>query len=167
MSACDWTFLAARVSTKCSHLSHFESIRCVILMTFTIFFFNLLSFSAELECYDPLGMEDGAIEDRYIYANSRLEDSLPEYARLNHNFSWIPTDSAQNTWVKVYFPYQVPITGIITQGDERSDSWVKSFRVVYSLDHMTWIEVLDEDGEWEVSPGSFCVVQDCTNGRIE
>ena len=116
-------------------------------------FCNILSFSAELECYDPLGMEDGAIEDRYIYASSYLEDSLPEYARLNHNFSWIPTDSAHDIhiWVKVYFPYQVPITGIITQGDERSDSWVKSFSVDYCLDHVTWTHVVDESGEWEVS----------------
>ena len=118
-------------------------------------FMNIIAifriYSAELECYDPMGMEDGAIEDRYIYASSSLDDSLPECARLNHNCSWIPTDFAQNIWVKVYFPYQVPITGVIIQGDERSDSWVKSFRVEWSLDHVTWTHVVDESGEWEVS----------------
>ena len=107
----------------------------------------------ELECYDTLGMEDGVIEDRYIYGASSQADSLPEYARLNSNFSWMPTVYNNGQWIKVYFPYQVPITGIITQGDERSDSWVKSFRVDYCLDHFTWIHVLDENSEWEVSLG--------------
>ena len=95
-------------------------------------------------------MIDGAIEDKYIYGWSSLADSLPEYARLNHNSSWIPTVYNSGIWIKVYFTYQVLITGIITQGDERRDSWVKSFRVDYCLDHVTWTHVVDDDGAWEV-----------------
>ena len=106
----------------------------------------------KLQCYDPLGMEDGAIENRYIYASTSLEYSSPEFARLNHKSSWIPSNrNEQEEWIKVYFPYQVQITGIITQGDERSGSWVKSFSVDYCLDHVTWTHVVDESGEWEVS----------------
>lgn len=36
----------------------------------------------------------------------------------------------------------MPLTGMATQGDEDSKSWVQAFKLKYSLDSTNWISVL-------------------------
>ena len=110
-------------------------------------------------CIDPLGMESGFISDTQITSSSDLNDiSSASYARLNQHGeknsiegAWIAATNDKNQWVEVNLYRQTVITGVIMQGNPSSDQWVTRYKVEFSLDHVLWEYVPDENGIIEVS----------------
>ena len=104
----------------------------------------------ELPCYDTLGMENYNISDAQISASSSHDGYSPQDARLHFGSAWVAYQP-DIQWIQVRFLRQVPITGVITQGEEGENIWVKTYKVRYSLDYENWRFVLDENGEDEVN----------------
>ena len=110
-------------------------------------------------CTDPLGMESGTISDTQITSSSDLsETSTAIYARFNQlgevngtDGAWIAAANDKNQWVEVNLYRQMVITGVNMQGNPSSDKWVTRYKVEFSLDHVTWEYVRDENGNTEVS----------------
>ena len=102
-----------------------------------------------LVCADPLGMEDGRIEDSQITASSQHSISVaPKYARLNHITSeggWAVSHSDSDRWIQVNFNVPRMISGIILQGKLAHDQWVTKYTVAYSNDGASSTYVADVD----------------------
>ncbi|XP_072025095.1 lactadherin-like [Amphiura filiformis] len=75
---------------------------------------------------------------------------LPDLGRLNTAGAWRPNNNNVQQWIQVQFLRQLPITGIITQGEKGAIAWVTRYKVQYSLDYQTWNFVLDETGVEEM-----------------
>ena len=109
-------------------------------------------------CIDPLGMESGVISDTRITSSSDLsETSTAIYARLNQvgenngtEGAWIAATNDKNQWVEVNLYRQMVVTGVNMQGNPSSDKWVTRYKVEFSLDHVMWEYVCDENGIFEV-----------------
>ena len=96
-------------------------------------------------------MENFNISDTEITAISSKTGHTPQEARLHIGSAWVSFWPENHQWIMVRFLRQVPITGIITQGEKGEDAWVKTYKVKYTLDSQDWNYVLDENGEDEVS----------------
>ena len=95
-------------------------------------------------------MEDYNISDSKITASSSQSGYTPQNARLHTGRAWVSYHN-EYQWIQVRFLRQVPITGVITQGEQGENTWVKTYKVRYSLDNQYWKYVLDERGKEEVS----------------
>ena len=93
-------------------------------------------------CLNPLGMKDDTIPDSNIKASSALldpNDGVFVYngyeGRLDAGAFWLPSDSS-SSWVQVDFGYPnfKVINGIITQGSNYWNRWVKTLQVQYRND---------------------------------
>ena len=93
-------------------------------------------------CFKPLGISDGRIQDFQLISSSAFDNDFkmygPQRARLNMT-SWPPgyrsaPDKAYTGWIKVDFGYIMVITGIATQGygDTTVNEWLKSYMLLYS-----------------------------------
>ena len=104
-------------------------------------------------------MESGVISDNQITSSSELNDtSTAIYARFNQlgeinstDGAWIAATNDKNQWVEVNLYRQTVIAGVIMQGNPSSDKWVTRYKVEFSLDHIIWEYVPDENGTLEVS----------------
>ncbi|CAH1264749.1 VLDLR [Branchiostoma lanceolatum] len=109
--------------------------------------------------YVPLGVgldpdEPSAVSkipDLHMTASSRGDDFYPWLARLNHGEGqqlgacWSPAlgdDTEQ--WLQVKHDKVYEVAGVITQGAYNLDSWVTSYKLVFSV-----------DGEWTRNTGSI------------
>ncbi|XP_072025097.1 uncharacterized protein [Amphiura filiformis] len=116
-----------------------------------------------LPCYDALGMENGNISDTDISSSTTNGGYLPELARLHTASAWRSYYNNAQQWIQVQFLRQLPITGIITQGEKGANVWVTRFKVQYSLDYQTWNFVLDETGEEELFEANWDDSSPATN----
>ena len=104
-------------------------------------------------------MESGIISDTQISSSSDLSDtSTAIYARLNQlsekngtKGMWIAANNDKNQWIEVNLYRQTVVTGVNIQGNPSPDNWVSKYKVEYSLDHVTWDFVSDENEISEVS----------------
>ena len=95
-------------------------------------------------------MENYNISDEDISASSFQDGYTPQDARLHIGSAWV-SYWTEDQWIQVRFLRQVPITGVITQGEQGENTWVKTYKVKYSLDYKDWNFFLDENREDEVS----------------
>ncbi|XP_071961573.1 scavenger receptor cysteine-rich domain superfamily protein-like [Antedon mediterranea] len=99
-------------------------------------------------CRDPLGMENRNIDDIRISASSFASPLYaPSKARLNldvpggSGVAWKPVFSTSMQWIKVDLRVPHIVSGIQTQGRNRSGEYVRQFRLQYSQDGNTWADV--------------------------
>ena len=106
-------------------------------------------------------MEDYNISDSEITASSSQSGYTPEDARLHIGRAWV-SYWTEYQWIQIRFLRQIPITGVITQGESGENAWVKTYKFKYSLDNQDWKYVLDKSGEDQVSSvkeeACFCPV---------
>ncbi|XP_049862899.1 hemocytin [Schistocerca gregaria] len=121
--------------------------------------FPLPTTPAAPECVEVMGLENGMMYDEQLTASSVLNGDLhtfgPSQARLNKNGAWVPGISDTSQWLQIDFVTPSIVTGIITQGAPSSDSWTESFKVLYSLDGLTWNPVQDEKRMEKIFPANF------------
>ena len=96
-------------------------------------------------CSNPLGMKDETIEDHQITVSSLFSETAI-YARLDHDYAWIP--DADDSWIQVNLTVMRNVSGIVTQGHSELYSWVITYKVEHSVDGANWTYV-KEDGQIE------------------
>ena len=104
-------------------------------------------------------MESYVISDTQITSSSDLSDtSTAIYARLNQlgekngtEGAWIAATNDKQQWVEVNLYRQTIVTGVSIQGNPSSDKWVTKYKVEFSLNHVMWEYVRDENDVFEVS----------------
>ncbi|KAG8238941.1 hypothetical protein J437_LFUL000780, partial [Ladona fulva] len=109
----------------------------------------------EAICRDEMGLENGLMKDEQIEVSSVFNENgrfnVPNI-RINklqtetQGGAWIPATNSINEWVKFDFLEPRNLTGVITQGQNGGESWVETFKVMYSHDGKAWNPVLDRDG---------------------
>lgn len=125
------------------------------LHSFIHFFFIRFSLGT---CDDPMGMEKGLISDAQLTASSAWSNNPKRYgahrARLNLNTwpaGWSTKKFDPKPWLQIDLGTQKMVTGVATQGlGKRVGEWVKTYRVAYSDDGVTW-HVLRNGGRKKVS----------------
>ena len=97
-------------------------------------------------CQQALGMESGDIPDNQLTASSEGQWRLngePFYmsarnGRLNNNrlaSCWESASNDENQWLQIHLGDQyVNVTRIATQGCDRPEEWVTSYKLQYSDD---------------------------------
>ncbi|XP_031557799.1 nidogen-like [Actinia tenebrosa] len=98
------------------------------------------------KCDDPLGMEKGLISDAQLTASSAWSNNPKRHgahrARLNLDTwpaGWSTKKFDPKPWVQIDLGTHTMVTGVATQGLGKSiGEWVKTYRVAYSDDGVTW-----------------------------
>ena len=92
------------------------------------------------DCYKPLGLSDGRINDTQITANTVYNNNTKLYgpgrARLNRTGGYrAQPGSPAGAALSVYFPETMIITGIATQGyyGANIEEWTKKYNLGYSF----------------------------------
>ena len=114
-------------------------------------------------------MESNGISDTQITSSSDLSDkSTAIYARLNQvgekngtEGAWISATNDKNQWVEVNLYRQMVVTGVNMQGNPSSDKWVTKYKVEFSLDHVMWEFVPDENDIFEVRVKKIVYGNEC------
>ena len=111
-----------------------------------------------LVCDVPLGMENGRIKDNQItesgYISNRTRVYSPEKGRLNNGaLAWSPHTQDTNQWIQITLHearYSTPVSGIVTQGEYETNSWVKTYKIEYTTDGKLWQYMMGADGQHKV-----------------
>ena len=95
-----------------------------------------------VECSSaPLGMESRAIPDSAVTASSTWDSRLqPWQARINNEHCWSAGTSVVGEWLQVDLGKDTAVTKVATQGRSTSGQWVKSYKILFSLDEANWNE---------------------------
>ncbi|XP_033101998.1 deleted in malignant brain tumors 1 protein-like [Anneissia japonica] len=100
------------------------------------------------DCREPLGMENGNIGDLRISASGYLSlQFAPSKARLNldtgstRGVAWIPQSFTNSQWIKVDLRVPHLVTGVMTQGRNRTGEYVTQYTVKYSNDGILWTNI--------------------------
>ncbi|XP_059485087.1 hemocytin isoform X2 [Neocloeon triangulifer] len=106
------------------------------------------STEVEFLCDEPMGLEDGRLQEGSISVSSVLNGASDKFgenfARLGATSAWRTNRNAQNEWIVLDFTGPRKITAISTQGDTNSDTWVTAYTVQYSQDGHSWNDILDQ-----------------------
>ena len=102
-----------------------------------------------------MGMQDGYIRDAQIESILTYSHWYAQNSRLFSTInSWRPYYyHSANRWISVNLYRQTQVTGVVLQGDYVNSWWVKTYKVIYSLDNNfdNYFEfVKDESGNPEV-----------------
>lgn len=65
--------------------------------------------------------------------------------------SWKPVINNEHQWLQVDLPAEQIITGVVVSGEADSESFVSRFTVQYSLDGISFEDILTEDGYRQVT----------------
>uniref|UniRef100_A0A2C9K961 F5/8 type C domain-containing protein n=1 Tax=Biomphalaria glabrata TaxID=6526 RepID=A0A2C9K961_BIOGL len=89
-------------------------------------------------CNKEMGLQNQRIvNDNQLTASSFVESHEPVHARLspdNYERSWMPLPSDSNPYIQVDFKELKFLSGVVTQGEGREESWVTKYSVYYSTD---------------------------------
>ncbi|XP_068684537.1 lactadherin-like [Montipora foliosa] len=89
----------------------------------------------------PLGMESRAIQDSAVTASSTWDSRLqPWQARINNELCWSAGTSVIGEWLQVDLGKDTAVTKVATQGRSTGGQWVKSYKILFSLDEANWNE---------------------------
>ncbi|XP_038061700.1 lactadherin-like, partial [Patiria miniata] len=101
----------------------------------------------------PLGMENGTIQDDRITASSSRYRCPSGDARLNNENRWKPLNDT-NSWIEVDLVESTVVTGVITQGSGRK-WYVTAYKVAYKKQPSSDFEhVTDGNGNIKVFIGN-------------
>ncbi|XP_028414341.1 uncharacterized protein LOC114537501 [Dendronephthya gigantea] len=87
------------------------------------------------------GMQNGKIHNLQLNSSSVYQNKMmysPKNGRLHGENSWRAKTNDDKQWIQVDFSGEEIVTGIASQGDEKSEDWVKSYLVSYSLDGINY-----------------------------
>ncbi|XP_038060617.1 lactadherin-like [Patiria miniata] len=107
---------------------------------------------AERSSPQPLGMEDGTIQDERITASSSYYCCSASEARLNHDNGWIAESDDANPWIEVDLVESTVVSGVITQG-YRDTLYVKKYMVAYKKQPSSDYEHVNGNGDIKVFIG--------------
>lgn len=81
-------------------------------------------------------MQSGAIKDHQITASSYRNAAFPHRARFNAtDEGWEANKSDSNPWLQVdLLSYHTSVTKAATQGSGKTEQWVASYYLQYSID---------------------------------
>ncbi|XP_038060806.1 lactadherin-like [Patiria miniata] len=85
---------------------------------------------ADCSSPQPLGMEDGTIQDERLTASSTLNCCPASDARLNTDNKWIPSRKDANPWIEMDLVESTVVSGVITQGSGGA-YYVAQYKVSY------------------------------------
>uniref|UniRef100_A0A8C9YQM9 Coagulation factor V n=1 Tax=Sander lucioperca TaxID=283035 RepID=A0A8C9YQM9_SANLU len=94
------------------------------------------------ECYRPLGLESGSVNDNQITAINTRGSWKPHLARLNNLGKFNAWSTEQNkSWIQVDFQRPVVISQVATQGARQMlySQYVVKYAISYSTDRQKWI----------------------------
>lgn len=101
---------------------------------------HFLLFKFPLDCYGPLGIADGRINETQMVANSIFNNNKTLYgpgrARLNRTGGYRAQPGSQNSpALTVNFRKAMIVTGIATQGyyGENIQEWTKGYNLGYTF----------------------------------
>eukprot|EP00057_Strongylocentrotus_purpuratus_P014292 XP_011668766.1 PREDICTED: uncharacterized protein LOC590339 [Strongylocentrotus purpuratus] len=111
--------------------------------------FLLVKMMIASSAQEQLGMQDGRITDAQITASSCYEENYcPDRARLNQlrdgvkSGAWSARTLNQDQFIQADLRQLHEVSGVMTQGrNVQYSQWVTSFRVLYSIDGLTWTAV--------------------------
>ena len=99
-------------------------------------------------------MEDGSILDDQITASSEWDQNHgPSNARLNRpatpptKGAWTAKTNDLNQWIQVNLGGLKQVSGVVTQGRNGQNQWVRRFNVQYSQNGQIWNDVKDSNGQ--------------------
>ncbi|XP_077970679.1 uncharacterized protein LOC144425162 [Styela clava] len=107
-------------------------------------------------CIEPLGMEDGTITDNMISESSSTDGAhAGALGRLNGPASWA-TNEGEGAWIQVLLSKHMKVSGILLQGANDAQRWVKTFKISYAKDetNSAWAEYKSFDDEVQIFTGS-------------
>ena len=117
------------------------------------------------DCYQPLGMEDGRIEDSQITASSYLGNPGrhhgPKNARLNSvqtatdTGGWVAGVQNTNQWIQVNLRALMRVSGVIIQGRSGFNMRVLEFKVLFKSFGTIWKYVTDANDTDILSPNKI------------
>ncbi|XP_038060510.1 lactadherin-like [Patiria miniata] len=110
-------------------------------------------FGAECSSPQPLGMEDGTIQDKRITASSSYSCCPASEARLDDN-GWATSSVDANPWIEVDLVQSTVVSGVITQGDGRGTWYVKRYVVAYQKQPSSDYEHVNRNGDIKVFIGN-------------
>ncbi|XP_011663055.2 uncharacterized protein LOC589087 [Strongylocentrotus purpuratus] len=97
---------------------------------------------------EQLGMQDGRITDAQITASSCYDQNhCTDRARLNQprtsskTGAWSARTNTPDQFIQADLRQLHEVSGIMSQGRNGYTQWVTSFRVLYSIDGLTWTAV--------------------------
>ncbi|XP_071795635.1 uncharacterized protein [Asterias amurensis] len=95
---------------------------------------ELIGCRAHKVCQQKLGMGDGTIPDESITTSSTDDWSCSRnpFGRLDVRGGWCPTlNDIYSAWFQVDLKHPVLIQGVVIQGNNHNENWVKEFIVSY------------------------------------
>lgn len=102
-------------------------------------------------CHDALGLEFGSLPSGQIHASSTESDNSVDNIRLNslrdeNGFvGWTPDPSDGDPSVTFDLGHVLQVTGLVLQGGgEDGSGFVETFRVSFSVDNETYVNVSSE-----------------------
>ena len=86
-------------------------------------------------CSVPIGLEDKRLHNGAMTASTYYNGYLaPWHGRINHRWSWSARRNTRSQWLQVYFGGLARITGVMSQGRQDANQWVKTFLLTFSRD---------------------------------
>ncbi|XP_076119380.1 coagulation factor V [Alosa pseudoharengus] len=105
------------------------------------------------DCYHPLGLMSGSIQDNQITASDARGYWKPHLARLDNSgkYNAWSTDKKDESWIQVNFQRPVVISKVATQGAKEmfSSNYVVNYTISYSIDRKTWTFYKGDNNEKE------------------
>ncbi|XP_067650638.1 mucin-5AC-like [Haliotis asinina] len=105
-------------------------------------------------CTIPMGVENYRIVGESQLTASSKKDKAhgPIYARINQETdefagSWVPAPTDKTPWIQVDFLEPKTVSGVITQGSGKDNSWLETYKVSYSFDGKTFTDYTDTEGK--------------------
>jgi len=115
-------------------------------------------------CDSPMGIDDGRLPIQSIVVSSSKSGYGPDALRLSAPSAWKPLTSTSFEFIIVDFLEPRNITGLETKGAPQGndvsslvpESWVETYRILYSRDKINWSPILDTVSQKEkVFLGNF------------
>ena len=98
-------------------------------------------------CSQPLGMENGQIEDDQITASTYFPKYEPYEGRLNAKGgrAWHARYTTDTEYLQIDFKREVNITAVATQGQSTNAYYVAAYKLIMSDDGKTWREYRENE----------------------
>ena len=120
-------------------------------------------------------MESGHLPDSAISASTSYDGNhIPQFGRLNKipasgkAGAWCAKSNDVKQWLQVSFGRQTTVTKVATQGRYKSNQWVTSYTLSYSVDGAHWVWYRLSNGHIKVGPtcngisGKSCSIRNQT-----
>ncbi|XP_052092501.1 mucin-5AC-like [Mytilus californianus] len=99
-------------------------------------------------CLLTMGVQSSLIVDnKQMTASSSQNTSSPQASRIYASGSWMPSKTDTKPWIQIDFLRPKLLSGVVTQGDGKSQNWVKTYQIYTSIDGINFIPYSDKTGD--------------------